>query len=250
MIGKKAAMIESLFHCSLSEATLVASLAGASCIILSYVILLFRDNQAARFVLRDMIAIVGLGVLLPFSWIKINDLSLNTFGLPGEIWTWALLANIILASAFAARFYTTMKKRGQTIDWSSKAGTISYLMVGVLFETLFFYGFLRQLFEESFGIIPALLLTSAIYSLHHVGLDEQMKNATPRKEYTKLFLVGILYSTTFRVFNSALAIFPFFLGSGVIYDLIIEKQGVQLSWKIAAVTLILIIIGAVILTQL
>ena len=117
-------------------------------------------------------------------------------------------------------------------------------MVGVLFETLFFYSFLRQLFEESFGIIPALLLTSIFYSLHHVGLEEQMKDAEPRKEYTKLFFVGILYSATFRVFNSALAIFPFFLGVGVIYDLIIEKQDTQLSGKIAVVTLLLMITGA------
>ena len=237
-------MIDSLFRFSLSQTTLIAFFLGALCIFLSYLILVLGNNRIARFILRDMITIVGLGVLLPVSWIKFNGLSFNTFGLPGENWTWALLANVVLASLFATRFHFTVKKRGQIVDWPSKAGTISYLMVGVLFETLFFYSFLRQLFEESFGIIPALLLTSIFYSLHHVGLEEQMKDAEPRKEYTKLFFVGILYSATFRVFNSALAIFPFFLGVGVIYDLIIEKQDTQLSGKIAVVTLLLMITGA------
>lgn len=237
-------MSDSLFSFSLSQTTLIAFFLGALCVFLSYLILVFGKNRAARFILRDMVTIVGLGVVLPFSWIKINDLSFNAFGFPGENWTWAIVANVILGSLFAVRFYSTVKKRGQVLDLPSKVGTISYLVVGILFETLFFYGFLRQLFEYSFGIIPALLLTSTFYSLHHVGLEEQMKNAKPRNEYTKLFLVGILYSTTFRVFNSALAIFPFFLGSGVIYDLIIQKQGVELSGKIALVTLILMIVSA------
>ncbi len=230
--------------------TLIAFVIGVLCVFLSYLILVFGKNRTARFILRDIVTIVGLGALLPFSWITTNGLSFNAFGLPGENWAWAILADALLAFLFAVRFRFTMKKRGQTIDWFSKTGTISYLMVGVLFETLFFYGFLRQLFEESFGIIPALLITSAFYSLHHVGLDEQMANATPRTEYMKLFFVGILYSTAFRVFNSALAIFPFFLGTGVVYDLIIEKEGVQLSWKIALVTLILMIAGAGIVIEL
>jgi membrane protease YdiL (CAAX protease family) len=191
-----------------------------------------------------MITIVGLGVLLPLLWIRINDLSFNEFGLPGENWIWAILANIILASLFSTMFYFEAKKKGQRPDFSGKAGTIFYLMVGVLFETLFFYSFLRQLFEESFGIIPALLLTSVLYSLHHIGLEEQMKGTTPAQELRKLFFVGLLFSTTFRIFNSALAIFPFFIGVGVISDLIIEKQSRPLSWKVALLTLLLMIMSA------
>jgi hypothetical protein len=103
---------------------------------------------------------------------------------------------------------------------------------------------LRQLFEQAFGIIPALLFTSVFYSLHHIGLEEQMKGTTPAQELRKLFFVGLLYSTTFRVFNSALAIFPFFIGVGVISDLIVEKQIKPLSWKIALLSFFLMITSA------
>lgn len=141
-------------------------------------------------------------------------------------------------------FYFEARKKNQRIDFSGKMGTICYLMVGVLFETLFFHSFLRQLFEEAFGIVPALVLTSIFYSLHHIGLEEQMKDAKLGQELKKLFFAGLLYSTTFRIFNSALAIFPFFTGVGVISDLIVEKQSRPLSWKIALLTLFLMIMSA------
>lgn len=211
---------------------------------LSYLLIVFRKHRFARFVFRDMVTLVGLGVLLPVWWVRTNGLSFNDFGLPGANWVLALPANVILASLFFAMFYFEAKKKGQRIDFSGRVGTIFYLMVGVLFETLFFYSFLRQLFEEAFGIVPALLLTSAFYSLHHIGLEEQMKGAAPRQELRKLFFVGLLYSTTFRIFNSALAIFPFFIGVGVISDLIVEKQSRPLSWKSALLTLFLMIMGA------
>jgi membrane protease YdiL (CAAX protease family) len=237
-------MTDSLFTLSLSWGTLVAFLAGISCVLLSCLLIIFRKNRTARFVFRDIITLVGLGALLPIWWIKVNDLSFNKFGLLGENWAWAMLANIILASLLAAMFYFEAKKKGQKPNFSGKYGTIFYLMVGVLFETLFFYSFLRQLFEETFGIIPALLLTSAFYSLHHIGLEEQMKDTTPAKELTNLFFVGLIYSITFRIFNSALAIFPFFIGVGVISDLIVQKQSSTLPWKIALLTLFLMIASA------
>jgi hypothetical protein len=234
-------MSNSLFNLSLTEGTLVAFLAGISCVLLSYLLVIFRKNRTARFVFRDIITLVALGVLLPTLWVRANGLSFNEFGLPGENLVWAMLTNIILAALLAAIFYSEARKKGQRIDFSGKFGTIFYLMVGVLFETLFFYSFLRQLFEEAFGVIPALLLVSAFYSLHHVGLEEQMKDTTPTQELRKLFFVGLMYSITFRIFNSALAIFPFFIGVGVISDLIVEKQSSILRWKIAFLTLLLMI---------
>ena len=123
-------------------------------------------------------------------------------------------------------------------------------MIGVLFETLFFYSFLRELFEQTFGMIPALLLTSVFYSLHHIGLEEQMKGTAPARELIKLFIIGLMYSTTFRIFNSALAIFPFFIGVGVISDLIVEKQSEPLSWKIALLSLLSMITSALIIINL
>jgi hypothetical protein len=243
-------LIDSLFRLSLSEATVVGFSASVLSVLLSYLLMIFQRKRIARFVFRDMITIVGLGVILPVSWVKANGLSFIEFGLPGENWLWAIFANIILAFLLTVIFYSEAKKKGQKPTFYGKYGTIFYLMIGVLFETLFFYSFLRQLFEQTFGIIPALLLTSVFYSLHHIGLEEQMKGATPVQELRKLFFVGLLYSTTFRIFNSALAIFPFFIGIGVISDLIVEKQSQPLSWKIALLSFFLMIGSALIIINL
>jgi membrane protease YdiL (CAAX protease family) len=237
-------MIDPYFNLSLSEGTLVAFSAGILCIFLSYLLIVFREKRIARFVIRDIITIVVLGVILPVSWIKANSLSFNEFGLPGENWLWAIFANMILALILATIFISEARKKGQIPTFSGKYGTIFYLIVGVLFETLFFYSFLRELFEQSFGIIPAILLTSVFYSSHHIGLEEQMKDTTPAQELRKLFFVGLLYCTTFRVFNSALAIFPFFIGVGVISDLIVEKHSNPLSWRIAFLSLLLMVVSA------
>ncbi len=218
--------------------------------LLSGLLMVFRNSKATRVALRDVITLVGLGVLLPTWWVKTNGLSFNDFGLPGDNLVWAMAADIILAALLAAMFYSEAKNKGHRPDLSGKSGTIFYLMVGVLFETLFFYSFLRQLFEEAFGIIPALLLVSIFYSLHHIGLEEQMKDTRPGQELGKLFFVGLMYSITFRVFNSALAIFPFFIGVGVISDLIVEKESTTLSWKVGLMTLLLMIASVVIVAYL
>lgn len=182
---------------------------------------------------------------------SINLLSSSRFlARAGENWLWGIFANMILAFSLATIFYSEAKKKGQRITFSGKYGTILYLTIGVLFETLFFYSFSRQLFEQPFGIIPALLLTSVFYSLHHIGLEEQMKGATPAQELRKLFFVGLLYSTTFRIFNSALAIFPFFIGVEVISDLIVEKQSETLSWKIALLSFFLMVASELIIITL
>lgn len=243
-------MIDSLFRLSLSEGTLVGFSAGISCVILSYLLIIFRKKRIARFVLRDILTIVGLGAVLPVLWVRTNGLSFNEFGLPGENWLWAIFADVILALSLATIFYFEAKKRGQRPGFSGNYGTIFYLMIGVLFETLFFYSFLRQLFEQTFGIIPALLLTSVFYSLHHIGLEEQMKDTTPAQELRKLFFVGLFYSITFRIFNSALAIFPFFIGVGVISDIVVEKRSEPLSWKIALLSFSLMVTTALVVISL
>ena len=57
----------------------------------------------------------------------------------------------------------------------------------------FIYGYLRMSFEKAFGIIPAVLLTAAFYSLHHAGFQP---------EFVHLFFVGIMYCSVKHRLNS------------------------------------------------
>ncbi|MFZ5933083.1 MAG: type II CAAX prenyl endopeptidase Rce1 family protein [Patescibacteria group bacterium] len=93
--------------------------------------------------------------------------------------------------------------------------SIIYIMVTGIFEVIVFYSFLRTVFEKSFGIIPAIILTALFYSFHHIGFQP---------EFLKLFFVGIIYAVVFRGANSALLIYPFFWGVGASYDVLIQSN--------------------------
>jgi hypothetical protein len=94
-------------------------------------------------------------------------------------------------------------------------------VVALCFELVFFYCFLRTLFERAFGIVSAIILTALFYAFHHVGFQP---------EYGKLIFVGLLYATVYRLGNSALLIFPFFLGVGGTYDVLVQSQKVAPIW--------------------
>ena len=99
----------------------------------------------------------------------------------------------------------------------------------------FIYGFLRMSFEKAFGIIPAIILTSVFYSLHHAGFQP---------EFLHLFLVGLMYSSVFYITKNMLIIFPFFWGVGALWDVLVSSEAGDeiknpVSFSIAIVILVL-----------
>ena len=98
---------------------------------------------------------------------------------------------------------------------------ISYIWVAGIFEMIFIFGFLRYKFEQSLGIIPAIIVTSVFYSLHHAGFQP---------EFIKLFFVGVMYLAIFYITKNILIIFPFFWGVGAIWDVLQNSTaGEQIS---------------------
>jgi len=94
----------------------------------------------------------------------------------------------------------------------------AFVWLALCFELVFFYAFQRTLFTRAFGFVPGVLLTALFYAFHHVGFQP---------EYGKLIFVGLIYATVYGLGNSALLIFPFFLGVGGLYDVIIQSQVVS-----------------------
>ena len=73
---------------------------------------------------------------------------------------------------------------------------VFYIFVAGIFEMIFIYGFLRRIFDKSFGIIPGIILTSVFYSFHHAGFQP---------EFGKLIFVGI---SSLNISSSLLYQFP------------------------------------------
>ena len=206
-----------LFRFNFSKETAVAFGAGAGMIVLSLIMLLFGGDsfldKAMSFVLRDLLMIFGLGIVFVSLYVGKKEDGLKTIGFTGRKTVLSLVLDFILAAGLLAMFLKDEKPSGILEIKNLYAAT--YILVAGIFEMTFIYGYLRANFENAFGIIPAILLTSAFYSFHHAGFQP---------EFLHLFLVGLMYCSVYYITQNLLIIFPFFWGVGALWDVIISSQ--------------------------
>ena len=159
-----------------------------------------------------------VGILFPLVYIQRSSNGFAEFGLSLKRWYIFLPVNLILGIIL---FFMFLSESPPPAGYHLNALVLwqaAYVMCALFFELVFFYSFLRTLFERAFGIVPGVVLTAICYTFHHVGFQP---------EYGKLFWVGLLYATVYRLGNSALLIFPFFLGVGGTYDVLIQSEVVS-----------------------
>jgi hypothetical protein len=154
------------------------------------------------------------------------------FGLTIRRWPMFLTINLALAVSLFLQLRFSTPPSADFVWNAAACWKAAYVLLAVTFECLFFYSFLRTLLERSFGIVPAIALAALFYAFHHAGFQP---------EFGKLFFVGVLYATVFRLGNSALLIWPFFLGVGGVYDVLIKSRVVS---EIAHVELRVLVLAA------
>jgi membrane protease YdiL (CAAX protease family) len=152
-------------------------------------------------------------------------------------WPLFLAINAALAVALLVQFRRTDPPPPDFAWSAANLWLAAYVGVTLVFELIFFYGFLRTLFERAFGAVFGIVLAAAFYSFHHAGFQP---------EFAKLFFVGILYGTVYRLGHSALLIFPFFLAVGGVYDVLVKSKVVApvAHVEVRTVVLLLLIAGA------
>ena len=210
--------MKNLFRFKVSKDTGIAVIAGLVMIALSLLMLPFGGDSirdtVISFILRDMLMIFGLGVVFVSLYVerKGSDV-LADIGFTKRKWILSLILNIVLGAGLLAMFLKDEVPQN-VISLKNLYGA-SYILVAGIFEMTFIYGYLRASFENAFGIIPAILLTSAFYSFHHAGFQP---------EFLHLFLVGLMYCSVYYITQNLLIIFPFFWGVGALWDVIISSQ--------------------------
>lgn len=207
-------MVKRLFHFQLDKNTLVGLISGSLMVILSCAMTNYPNSNLATFVLRDILMIFLLGFLYPLYYVWFCEKgSLAALGIHTDKWKKSLIIDIIAAMLLLIMF---IGKNTAPITFSiNTLFAIAYIFSAGIFEMIFIYGFLRYKFEQSFGIIPAIILTAIFYSLHHAGFQP---------EFAKLFFVGVLYSSVFYLTKNLLIIFPFFWGVGAVWDVLINSN--------------------------
>lgn len=208
-----------LFRWQPSSETLAAFVSGISVVGLSAAMLPFgRHWSWVSIVIRDIGQILLLGVLFPLVYIQRSGKGWAEFGFRLRKWPFFLAINLVLGLLL---FFMFLSESPPPTNFQFNPPTIwsaAYVMLALCFEIVFFYAFLRTLFEHAFGIVPAIILTALFYTYHHIGFQP---------EYGKLMFVGLLYATIYRIGNSALLIFPFFIGVGGLYDVLIQSEVVS-----------------------
>jgi len=180
-----------------------------------------------------------LGVLLPLIYLRHTGQSPRDFGFHTRRWPLLLSINAALAIGLLAQLRRASPPPSD-FEWSAaNLWLAAYVVVTLVFELIFFYGFLRTLFERAFGAVVGIVLAAVFYSLHHAGFQP---------EFAKLFFVGVLYGTVYRLGTSALLVFPFFLAVGGVYDVLIKSKVVAAVHYVEVRTwVLLMLIGGALL---
>ena len=168
----------------------------------------------AYFILYAVVGATLFGVGIPLYWTTVvRRRSIAELGFTTR---WLDLS-IVLQLAFAAFQYLGTLARVQFPPIEELIPLVALAFAIGFFEAVFWRGWVLLRLEEAFGIIPAVLLGSALYAAYHIGY------AMPASEMIFLFFIGIMFAVAFRLTKSILILWPVFQPMGQLATLIRDK---------------------------
>ena len=177
----------------------------------------------AYFLLYAVVGALLFGVGLPLYWIVIiQKRPLSDLG----ITTRFLVPSLVLQLVFAALQFIGTLARTQLPSFEEFLPLIALALCIGFFEAFFWRGWVLLRLEESFGIIPAILLGSAVYAAYHIGYG------MPSSEMVFLFFIGITFALAFRLTKNVFILYPIFQPMGQLVILIKDKLTLPLAASI------------------
>lgn len=168
----------------------------------------------AYFFLYAVVGAMLFGIGIPLYWmVVVRKRSLADLGLTTRRWAISVILQLILALLL---YFTTLAKV-QLPPVSQLLPLVALALAIGFFEAVFWRGWVQLRIEESFGIIPGILLASLLYALYHVGY------AMPTSEMVFLFFIGILFAVIFRLTKNILILWPLFQPMGQLVTLIRDQ---------------------------
>ena len=187
-----------------NQNTFIAFGLGILSILFSVLLIYFPTNWG-HWAFRIVFQISIIGIIIPIYIMTKND-ELKEAGLRFDKPFIYILISIGIAGLLLLQFW--IENNALFSQFSKQSfEPASYIVVGNVYEVIFFVVFLRYSFEKAFGIIPAIILSALFYSLHHAGFQP---------EFLKLFIVGLVFISIFRIANHWLICFPFWWIGGTV----------------------------------
>jgi len=224
--------------------TWVAVGTGMLAFALSASLLLFDGWPPAALVIMYGLIYVVCGFVIPWGYtLLVEQDTPAAMGLTRERRVISLILSLVLAGLFSP--IIIFEADLSAIGWVQVVKA-SFVLTGAggLFELFLYYGFIHLRLEKAFGTIPAILMTSAIYVLWHVGTQLPLE-ANPVAALWKLFLVGVMFQSVFSITRNLLTIWPFFHAVGVMLDFAVnigavEQASREFPWAVGTVALMVI----------
>jgi membrane protease YdiL (CAAX protease family) len=171
----------------------------------------------AYFALYAVLGATVFGVGLPVYWMTVvrrrplHDLGLTTQRLGISLALQLVFAAFLYLGAFTG---IELPAGEQLVPLVALALAIGF------FEALFWRGWVQLRLEESFGIIPGVVLGSLVYAAYHIGYG------MTTDEMLFLFWIGVMYATVFRLTKSVFILWPIFQPMGQLVTLV--REGLSL----------------------
>jgi membrane protease YdiL (CAAX protease family) len=225
--------------------TWVAVGAGLLAFIFSASLLLFEPGSVPAMLIHNGLIYIVCGAAIPWGYtILVERETPAALGLKRKRWVLSLILSLVVAGLFVPMLF--FEGDLASVGWGNVTKA-SFVLTGAggLFELFLYYGFIHLRLEKAFGTIPAILLTSAIYVLWHVGTQLPLE-PDPLYAVWKLFWVGVMSQSLFSMTRNLLVIWPFFHAVGVMLDFAVNIDGVEkvvgdLPWAVGVVVVITII---------
>lgn len=159
------------------------------------------------------------GVGIPLYWmVVVRKRPLSDLGITTRL----LGVSIGLQFVFGALQYFGTLANVQLPALENLVPLVALSLAIGLFEAIFWRGWVLLRLEQSFGIIPAILVGSALYAAYHIGY------AMPLQEITFLFFIGVMFAVVFRLTKNIFILWPFFQPMGQLVTLINDQLSLPL----------------------
>lgn len=194
----------------------------------------------AYFLLYAIVCATLCGVGIPLYWTvvkrhrPVEDLGITTH---------RLIPSLLLQVVFSLILYNVTLAKVQLPALNELVPLVALALTIGFFEAIFWRGWVNLRFEEAFGIIPAILIGSALYAIYHIGYG------MPASEITFLFIIGILFSVVFRLTKNIFILWPVFQPMGQLVTLIEDKLSLPLLAALGFFEVLLLMFALVWLAQ-
>jgi membrane protease YdiL (CAAX protease family) len=149
--------------------------------------------------------------------------------------------SLVIQCVLSGLLYLTRLQGMEFPPMSQLLPLIALALAIGFFEAVFWRGWVYLRLEEAFGIIPAMILGSALYAVYHIGY------AMPVSDIFFLFFIGLMFAIVFRLTKNIFILWPIFQPMGQLITLIPENLPLP---AIAALGFFEVLIGMLVLVWL